>query len=107
MTHVPLDNKWKFSVYGVVVLPGAMAALLDAGQSAMDFLTRHQQGNWGEALEVADWERNDEALENGGAILSGYYLHNGTLLFVYTPGDRTRAVLFVEGEDPHNAHAPA
>jgi hypothetical protein len=103
MSHLPLDKKWKFSIYDVVVLPGAVAALLEAGQSSMDFLTLHQQGNWGEALEVSDWQRNNEAFENGGPILSGYYLHNESLLFIYTPGDGARTVLFVEGEEPLTA----
>lgn len=36
---------------------GAMEALQDAEQSASEFLSRHQQGDWGEVDEF-DWNEN-------------------------------------------------
>ena len=92
-----------FPIYHGVILPGAVQALMGAGQTAFDFLTRHQQGDWGEGLDDAEWRRNDEAAAQGFPVLSGFYLHSGTLLFVYTFADRSKTVLFVEGEDPHSA----
>lgn len=89
-----------FPIRRSAILPGAVQALLDARQSAADFLARHQKGDWGEALDDAEWRRNDEAAEQGLPILAGYVLHTGILLFVYTPANRSQTVLFVEGEDP-------
>lgn len=88
-----------FPIYRSLILPGAVQALIEARQSATDFLARHQQGDWGEALDDVEWRRNDEAAEQGLPILAGYILHTGTLLFAYTPANRSQTVLFVEGED--------
>ena len=37
----------KFSLGQVVATPAALQALQDAGQTAAEFLARHQRGDWG------------------------------------------------------------
>lgn len=66
-----------FPIYRSLILPGAVQVLLEARQSATDFLVRHQQGDWGEALDDAESRRNDEAAEQGLPILVGYIFHIG------------------------------
>ncbi len=93
----------RFPIYKAVILPGAVRALLAAKQSPMEFLTRHQQGDWGEAVNAIDWLRNDEAIERRLPLLSCYCLSTGTVLIVFTPADHSRTVAYVEGEDPSQA----
>ena len=41
----------KFLLGQTVATPGALQALADASQSPLDFLQRHQQGEWGDLTE--------------------------------------------------------
>ncbi|MDQ3221517.1 MAG: hypothetical protein M3Q26_12370 [Acidobacteriota bacterium] len=50
---------------------GAMEALQGAEQSASEFLSRHQQGDWGE-VDDFDWSENDSSINGRFRILSAY-----------------------------------
>ena len=54
---------------------------------AAELLSRHQRGDWGDALEE-DKELNDRALEEGGQLLSVYCLDAGRVL-IWTDYDRS------------------
>jgi hypothetical protein len=41
----------RFRLGRLVATPGALQALADAGQSPLEFIQRHQAGDWGEVPE--------------------------------------------------------
>ena len=50
-----------FPLGQIVATPGALAALAKAGQTPLDFLTRHVCGDWGE-LDEEDRKENQLSL---------------------------------------------
>lgn len=78
----PSETK-KFSLGRIVTTPGAIHALLEAGQSADEFLARHVTGDWGD-LDDEDKSLNDAALVDGSRILSAYQTRKGDKLWVIT-----------------------
>jgi hypothetical protein len=73
----------KFSLGRVVATPGALRALAATGESAADFLTKHQQGDWGVVCK-SDQQANEASLKDGSRILSAYLLKDGTKIWVLT-----------------------
>jgi hypothetical protein len=43
-----MEAKLLFDLAQLVATPGALAALAKTGQNAMEFLSRHVAGNWGD-----------------------------------------------------------
>lgn len=78
-----LSETKKFSLGRIVATPGALHALLDAGQTADEFLSRHVCGDWGD-LDDEDKALNDAALVDGSRILSAYITRNSVRLWVIT-----------------------
>jgi hypothetical protein len=73
----------KFSLGRIVATPGVLQALLDSGQSPMEFLARHVTGDWGD-LDAEDKSLNDAALIDGSRILSAYQTRKGTRIWIIT-----------------------
>jgi len=73
----------KFSLGKLVATPGAIEALDASGQTPDFFLDRHRRGDWGE-LDIEDWALNDQALTDGGRILSAYTTLKGVQLWIIT-----------------------
>ena len=73
----------KFSLGQVVATPGALETLSEAGQTPEFFLEMHVAGNWGN-VDVEDRQANDQALVNGGRILSAYRTLKNKKLWVIT-----------------------
>ena len=73
----------RFSLGQTLATPGALEALLESGQSPMDFISRHVQGDWGE-LREEDKQLNDQALIDGSRILSVYRTLKGRKIWVIT-----------------------
>jgi pilus assembly protein CpaF len=65
------ERKPLFDLGQLVATPGALAALEKTGQSAMEFLSRHVRGDWGE-LPKEDGDENYLSLEKGFRLLSSY-----------------------------------
>ncbi len=78
----------KFPLGRLVATPDALQALHEAGQSPTFFLNRHVVGDWGSVCEE-DKQANDEALVNGGRLLSAYKTLKGVRLWVITEADRS------------------
>ena len=51
----------RFEIGSVVATPSVLALLAECGQSPMEFLTRHQSGDWG-AMSEEDCKLNDQAI---------------------------------------------
>ena len=66
--------------------PGAIDAMADADHDPLDFLRRHSAGDWG-FVDADDWQANDDALENGGRLLSAYHTRKNAKLWVITDAE--------------------
>ena len=75
------NGKPKISLGRLLATPRALKAMGEAGQTPLDFITRHARGDWGELCEE-DKRLNDEALVDGSRLLSSYRLSNGKKLWV-------------------------
>lgn len=82
----PNETTKKFSLGRIVATPGAIQALLAAGQSADEFLSRHCTGDWGD-LDDEDKALNDAALVDGSRILSAFTLRTGVRIWVITEAE--------------------
>lgn len=78
----------KFSLGQVVATPGALAALSDAKQGPIEFISRHIRGDWGDCCEE-DRQANEDALQNGDRLLSVYQTVKGIKIWVITEADRS------------------
>jgi hypothetical protein len=91
------ERKPLFDLGQVVATPGALAALEETGQNAMDFLSRHVRGDWGE-LPKEDKDENQLSLERGFRLLSTYATLAGTRLWVITEADRRLTTILLPEE---------
>jgi hypothetical protein len=85
----------KFLLGQLVATPGALAALSQANQSPVEFLSRHQHGDWGDVSEE-DKQENEFSVLNDLRILSAYtlttkeVLHEaGVKIWIITEADRS------------------
>lgn len=91
------QEKAKFPLGRIVATPGALEALQDAGQDPMEFLQRHQAGDWGDLCET-DKEQNEFSLRNGHRLLSAYSTKMGGKILVFTESDRSTTSLVLPRE---------
>jgi hypothetical protein len=90
------DMVTPFKLGQIVVTPGALNALEEAGQAPREFLMRHESGDWGEVGEE-DWSANDGATEADERLLSCDRTTRGARLWIVTEWDRsTTTVLLAE-----------
>lgn len=87
----------KFELGQVVATPGALEALQRNGQMALQFISRHVQGEWGE-LSDEDSYANDMALVHDTRILSAYSLNDGTKIWIISEADRSVTTLLTPEE---------
>ena len=86
-TEAAMENA-KFLLGQLVTTPGALAALSQANQNPVEFLSRHQLGDWGE-VPTEDKKENDFSVLNGLRILSAYTLTTGVKIWIITEADRS------------------
>ena len=60
-----------FPLGRTVATPGALAAMLQAGENPLQFLARHSRRDWGD-LEPEDRRENELSLRKGFRLLSAY-----------------------------------
>lgn len=92
-----IERKPLFDLGQLVATPGALAALEKTGQSAMDFLSRHVRGDWGD-LPKEDKDENQTGLEKGFRLLSSYRTTSGDKIWVITEADRSVTTLLLPDE---------
>jgi hypothetical protein len=97
-----MTDKPRIDFGRVVATPGALAAIKASGQSPSDFLDRHASGDWGE-VGKEDWVANDDALHDGGRILSAYKTLRGAKIWIITEaaddgGNRAATTLLLPDE---------
>jgi len=86
-----------FNLGQVVATPGALQALEDSEQTAIEFLNRHVSGDWGE-LDEEDRKENELSLKEGFRILSPYHLRKGKKIWIITEADRSVTTLLLPEE---------
>ena len=87
----------RFSLGRTVSTPGALKSLEAAGQSPLEFLTRHSAGDWGE-VSREDAAENEISISKGFRILSAYTLKNGDRIWVITEADRSSTCILLPEE---------
>ena len=87
----------RFALGQIVATPGALDALMDAGQDPMAFVARHQSGDWGE-LDAEDTQENEYSVQHGFRLLSAYTLRTGVRIWVITEADRSATTLLLPEE---------
>ena len=87
----------KFELGQLVATPGALSALEEAGQDAVEFVSRHASGDWGD-LSEEDRNENEFSLAHGFRLLSSYKLRNGTKLWIISEADRSSTTLLLPNE---------
>ncbi len=86
-----------FRLGRIVATPGALKVLCSAKTSAIELLSRHQVGDWGE-LDGDDQEANRIAVEEGLRVLSSYRLDSERRLWIITEADRSATTLLLPSE---------
>lgn len=86
-----------FAVGALVSTQGALVALLRAGQSPVEFLERHVQGDWGD-LCAEDVAENQYALFHGLRLLSSYTTAAGERIWLITEADRSVTTFLLPDE---------
>jgi hypothetical protein len=81
----------------VVATPGALDALGRASQSPVEFLDKHQRGEWGD-MDAFDAEANHTALRECDRIFSSYQTRLGETIWIITEGDRSSTCLLLPSE---------
>ena len=88
----------KFSLGRVVATRAALKAVRNSRVRIQQFLARHTQGDWGDALCTESRLLNDEAVFTGERIHSSYYLAHGQKLWIFTEADRSATTIILPSE---------
>lgn len=86
-----------FDLGRVVATPGVLDALGRASQSPVEFLDKHQRGEWGD-VDASDAEANRTALRKGDRIFSNFQTRLGETIWIITEGDRSSTCLLLPSE---------
>jgi hypothetical protein len=75
-----------------------LRALQEAGQTPAEFLDRHVEGDWGDALDDEDKQENEFSVEHGLRILSAYTARSGEKIWIITEADRSLTTILLPHE---------
>ena len=87
----------RFPLGQTVATPGAIEALVRAGEAPLLYLARHVAGDWGD-LDQDDKAENESALRHGLRILSAYRLADNTRIWVIPEADRSVTTILLPDE---------
>jgi hypothetical protein len=87
----------RFPLGQIVATPGAIEALARAEQTAIEFLSRHQHGDWGDLCEE-DRRENEFSVDKELRIFSAYHTKLGDKLWVITEADRSATTILLPSE---------
>lgn len=71
----------------LVATPGALEVLAEAEEDALEYLSRHASGDWGD-LDEEDRQENELSLRHGWRVLSSYQV-GGKTIWIITEADRS------------------
>jgi hypothetical protein len=81
----------------IVATPGALALLQKANKSALELLSRHLRGDWGELCQE-DKTQNELSLKYGFRLMSSYPVTPTEKLWIITEADRSVTTLLLPEE---------
>ena len=87
----------RFTIGQLVATPGALQALGQARQKPIEFIARHQTGDWGTVCEE-DAEANEQSLIHGERLLSAYVLNTGVKIWLITEANREATTILLPEE---------
>jgi hypothetical protein len=87
----------RFPLGRTVATPGAIEALARAEQSAMEFISRHQHGDWGDLCEE-DKKENEFSVDKELRIFSAYHTRLGEKIWIVTEADRSATTVLLPSE---------
>jgi hypothetical protein len=90
-------NQARFQLGRMVATQGALVALSNVGQDAMEFIYKHQQGDWGD-LSEEDKKENKFSIDKHLRIFSSYRLKDETKIWVITEADRSATTILLPSE---------
>ncbi len=79
------------------VTPGARDAAAELGVDLPRLLARHAGGDWGD-VDAHDWAANDQAVKDGGRVISAYRFSETIKLWVITEADRGSTLVLLPDE---------
>ena len=91
----PLVREVLFPLGQMVMTPGVRDGIPPS--EMLRALRRHAGGDWGK-LEPEDRQANDDALKNGGRLVSSYLAKNGTKFWIITESDRSATTVLLPEE---------
>lgn len=90
--------KPRFPLGRMVATPGALVAIAEAGREPVEFLRRHEVGDWGEVGEE-DAAENELSVEKGFRIMSVYILpETGVKIWLISEADRSATTILMPSE---------
>lgn len=87
----------RFPLGRMVATPGAIEALARAEQSAFEFISRHQRGDWGDLCEE-DKKENEFSVDKELRIFSAYHTRLGEKIWIITEADRSATTVLLPSE---------
>lgn len=95
----PKFPKGRFRLGAVVGTPGAIEFMQKQPDKFLmeRLLARHMSGDWGDLCEE-DKQANDEALIDGGRILSSYNVTTDQKVWIITEADRSATTFLLPEE---------
>ena len=87
----------QFDLGEVVTTPGALAALERQQVLPILLVSKHLHGDWG-SVSAEDALANDNALKNGGRLLSSYAIAPDVRIWVITEADHSVTTLLLPSE---------
>lgn len=81
----------------MVATPGALESLRTAQHNALELISRHVTGDWGD-LGEEDQQENEMSVKQGFRILSAYTLNTGTRVWIITEADRSSTTILLPSE---------
>ena len=91
------ESKVLFPLGEVYLTIGAQDALEESNQTAIEFLSRHQKGDWGLVCED-DKRENELSLKEGFRILSSYKTSKGVKIWIISEASRDSTTLLLPSE---------
>ncbi len=87
----------QFSLGHTCGTPGALQAITEAEQEPLEFLARHQAGDWGDVCEE-DRKENELSLTRRLRLFSVYHTANDVKIWVITEADRSITTILLPEE---------
>ncbi len=87
----------QFPLGHLLTTPGVLGLAEDIAAEVHACLQRHASGDWGD-LDDEDQVANDQALTDGGRLLSEYRIRGGRRVWVITEADRSATIILLPEE---------